>query len=162
MTLAVRYVFEHSLRGERGPALLRWLLDHGADEFSVTVLALQDTPAPVADAFEDALGSFERAPAPRRVLTSPTSTDFTRMVRLWTLSSESLGRLLEFFPEGLFQWPTGPDGWLEDLTVYRAGELALGLVSHEREGALRLTPAEHAAVAALGVVSEVNAEWIGY
>ncbi|MEP6834126.1 MAG: hypothetical protein ABJB74_12060 [Gemmatimonas sp.] len=39
--LEVRYVFERSLRDERGPRLLRYLLEHGADEFSITVMALE-------------------------------------------------------------------------------------------------------------------------
>lgn len=29
-----RYVFEHSLRDRRGPRLLRYLLEHGDDEFT--------------------------------------------------------------------------------------------------------------------------------
>ncbi|HEV2641815.1 MAG TPA: hypothetical protein VGT98_03875 [Candidatus Elarobacter sp.] len=162
MTLEVRYVTEHDLRGERGPALLRWLLDHGASEFSIAVMAIQATPAPIADAFEDALGPFERAPAPRRIVMSPTSMESRRVVRLWTFSSESLERLLAFIDHGLFHSAVSPDGWLEDLTVYRAGELVLGLVTHAREGVLRLTAEEHAAVAALGIGSAPAPESIGY
>jgi len=160
--LEVRYVFEYGLRGDRGPRLLRHLLDHGADEFSITVMALQDTPAPFADAFEDALAPYERPAASRRVLTASTPTDFVRPVRLWTLSEASLARLLSFLHGGLFHWPAGPDGWLEDLTLYRRGELLLGLVSHEQEGVLRLTRNEHRDVAALDIPSELTAEWIGY
>jgi hypothetical protein len=158
----VRYLFNASFRADRGPVLLRWLLEHGADEFSVTVMALQDVPASVADAFEDALGAFERPASVRRALTSPSLPDDIREVRLWALSAESLTRLLAFFPDGLFHSPVGPDGWFEDLTVYRQGELLFGLVSHEGEGVLRLTSAEHASVAALGVISETTAESIGY
>jgi hypothetical protein len=160
--LEVRYVFEHSLRDERGPRLLRYLLDHGADEFSITVMALQDVQAPFADAFEDELGPHERAPAVRRTLTASTPTDFIRPVRLWAFNETTLERLLSFLHVGLFHWPAGPDGWLEDLTIYRGGELVLGLVSHEQEGVLRLTHQEHSEVAALDIPSEATAEWIGY
>jgi hypothetical protein len=160
--LEVRYVSEQSLRGERGPRLLRYLLAHGADEFSITVMALQDTPAPFADAFEDELAPYERPVSPRRTLAAATPTDFVRPVRLWTFSDASLARLLSFLDRSLFLWPAGPDGWFEDLTIYRQGELVLGLVSHENEGVLRLTPDEHREVAALDMPSETTAEWIRY
>jgi hypothetical protein len=160
--LQVRYVNEHGLRGERGPRLLRYLLEHGADELSITVMAMRDTPAPFADAFEDELGPYERPAAPRRVLADADSADRTRDVRLWAFDPGSLDRLLSFVDEGLFHWPAGPDGWFEDLTIYRRGELVLGLASHEREGVLRLTPREHAEVAELGIPSEPTAERIRY
>ncbi len=147
--LEVRYVFEHSLRDERGPRLLRYLLEHGADEFSITVMALQDTQAPFADAFEDELGPYERPAVSRRVITDTDGGDATRTVRLWTLNEASLTRLMSFIDTGLFHWPAGPDGWLEDLTIYRRGELMLGLLSNERKGVLCLTPMEHDDVAAL-------------
>ena len=160
--LEVRYVFEHSLRGERGRRLLHYLLERGADEFSITVMALQDTPGPFADAFEDALGPFELPSAPRRVLTGADSHDLGRGVRLWTFNETSLGRLLSLLDGRLFHSPVGPEGWLEDLTIYRKSELALGLVSHEQEGALRLTEEELSEVAAMGIPFERHAEWIGY
>jgi hypothetical protein len=160
--LSVRYVSEHSLRDERGPRLLRYLLQRGADEFSITVAALQDTPAPFADAFEDELGRYERAAARRRVLSGAVTHGLTRPVRLWSYDEESLEHLLSFVDKSVFYWPAGPDGWLEDLTVYRHGELLLGLVSHEREGVLRLTPEELAEVAAMDIPFETTAKWIGY
>jgi hypothetical protein len=160
--LEVRYVFEHSLRGERGRRLLRYLLQRGADEFSITVAALQDTPAPFADAFEDELARYERAAARRRVISGADVRDPTRSVRLWTFDEQSLEHLLSFVDRSLFHWPAGPDGWLEDLTVYRHGELLLGLVSHEHEGVLRLTPEELAEVAALDIPFETTAEWVAY
>jgi hypothetical protein len=158
----VRYVFEHGLRGERGPRLLRYLLARGADEFTITVMALQDTPAPFVDAFEDELAPFERPGAVRRVLALTTSAERTAPVRLWSYSDESLARLISFLDNGLFHCPAGPDGWLEDLAIYRRGELVLGLLSHEQEGVLRLTPEEHIEVAALDIPSGESAEWIGY
>ena len=60
----------HALRGEPGVRLIRYLLAHGADELSITVMALQDTQAPFADAFEDELGPYERPAAMRRVVGS--------------------------------------------------------------------------------------------
>ncbi len=160
--LAVRYVNARSLRGERATHLLRYLLEHGADEFSISVMALQDTLAPFADAFEDELGPFEHPAARRRVLTSADSMDLTRTVRLWALNEASLARLLTFMDSGLFHSPAGPDGWFEDLTIYRDGELAFGVVSHEQEGLLRLTHREQADVAALDIVSVPTTDSIDY
>jgi hypothetical protein len=160
--LEVRYVTERRLPGDRGAKLLRYLLARGADEFSITVMALRDTPAPFADAFEDELGPYERRPARRRVIGDARGDDLERLVRLWTFNEQSLERLLSFLDDGVFRWPAGPDGWLEDLTVYRRGELVLGLVSHEREGVLRLTANELAELAALGVPFETSAESIKY
>ena len=162
MVFEVRYLSARSLEGERGTRLLRYLLAQGADEFSISVMALQDTPAPFADAFEDELGSYERPAARRRVISSGDSHDSTRLVRLWSLNEESLDRLLSFVDTDLFHWPPGPDGWLEDLILYRRGELVLGLISHEREGVLRLTPKELAEVAAMDIPCERAAEWIRY
>lgn len=108
--LELRYVLEHSLNCERAPRLLRYLLGHGADEFSIAVMTLQDTPAPFADAFEDELGPYERPTAFRRVLTNAESVDMTRRIRLWALNETSLARLLSFMDTGLLQWPAGPDG----------------------------------------------------
>lgn len=145
--LHVRGVSEEGLSGARAPRLLRYLVAHGANEFSITVMALQDTLAPFVDTFEDELGPYERAAATRPVLTPDRAMNTMRTVRLWTLNEASLERLLSFMDTGLFYWPAGPDGWFEDLTIYRDGELVLGLLSHEREGVLRLTREEHAEVA---------------
>ena len=154
--LEIRYVTEDALRGDRGPRLLRYLLDNGANEFSITVMALQDTPAPFADAFEDELGLFEHEPALRRVVIPAGSTEVTRLIRLWEFNQTTCERVLSFVDDGLFHWPAGPDGWLEDLMIFRDGELVLGLLSSEREGVLRLTQEEHVAVAALGITSRPN------
>lgn len=149
--LETRYLSNESLRGEGGPRLLRFLLQQGADEFSIRVMALQDTQAPFADAFEDELAPYERAMAPRSVVTSLPPTDVIRAVRLWSFTAASLERLLSFADDGIVQWPAGPDGWFEDLTIYRNHDLVLVVISADREAVLRLAPAEHAALAGLGI-----------
>lgn len=149
--LDVRSVTEHALRGARGARLLRFLMESGADEFTITVMAMQDTQAPFADAFEDELGSFERDVAMREIVSDDMELSTVRPVRTWSLDPDSLTLLLTFFDEGLFHSPAGPDGWLENLAIYREGELVLGIVSHHREGVLRLAPDEYAALAALGI-----------
>ena len=160
--LETRYLTEQGVPRERGAALLRYLLHRGADELSIVVMALQETQAPFADAFEDAMAPFERAVAPRRIPGAVEGQPMPSDIRLWTLDATSLERLLGFLDEGIFHCPAGPDGWLEDLRVYRAGELLLGIVSHEREAVLRLTPQEHADVRGLGITSERSSESIRY
>src|SRR5689334_13824004 len=105
----LRYVTGHGLRGERGTRLLRYLLARGADEFSITVMALQDTQAPFADAFEDELGPYERPAARRRVVVDADASDRSRSLRLWALNEASLERLLSFLDGDLFTCPAGPD-----------------------------------------------------
>jgi hypothetical protein len=111
---------------------------------------------------EGELAPFERPMASRRVLGATPTSASVRPVRLWSFDEHSLPRLVSFLHDGLFHWPVGPDGWFEDLTVYRAGELVFGVVSHDREGTLRLTPEEHAELARLDIPSSPTAEWIDY
>ena len=160
--LEVRYLREPGVRGPLGPALLRFLLECGADEFSITVMALHDTQAPFADAFEDELEPYALPLAPRRTIGAPAPTGLVRPIRLWTLNAASLERLISFLDDGLFLSPPGPDGWLEDLAIYRRGELVFGIVSHEQEAVLRLTAAEHAEVAVLGIPTALTADEISY
>lgn len=152
MVTEIRRLSREQLRGDRGAQLLRYLLQRGADEFSITVMALQDTQAPFADAFEDELAPFERAPDVRPVATKPDCAEAIREVRLWSFTEDSLVRLLSFLDDDIVMCPAGPDGWLEDLAVYRDGALVLGVTSHEQEGELWLTRDEQADVARLGVL----------
>lgn len=158
----VRYIRDDGVEPEQTPALLRWLVARGADEFSVTVMALEDMHAPFADAFEDELEEFEKADAVRMLPSSSLGEEPKRSVRLWALDEESLPIVLSYLEDGLFELAPGPDGWLEDFAIFRKGELVLGIVSHEREGVLRLTAREHEEVAKLGVRATRDAEWISY
>ena len=98
--LEVRYLSERTLGRELGTRLLRYLLEHGADEFTITVMALQDTLAPFADAFEDELAPFARRIAPRRMVTAASPSETIHPVRLWALNERSLARLLTFLTAG--------------------------------------------------------------
>lgn len=151
--LEARRISPSGLTAEATPRLLAWLLAHGADEFSIAVMALRDGPGPVADAFEDALAPFELPMAPRQMPGTDAAAELTRDVRRWALTADSLAALLPFLSHGLLEPRVGPSGWLEDLAIRRRGELLLGVLTHEREAVLRLTPAEHAEVERLGVSS---------
>lgn len=151
------------LTGAPAHRLVRWLHAHGADEFSVCVLALQETQAPFVDAFEDAFAPYALPDGERPVLDGPLLVERlhavtghpdesasavcgTRRIRLWSLCTENLPLLLSFCDDGILEWPVGPDGWFEDFTIYRDGALVLGVVSDERAGVVRVTPREYAAL----------------
>lgn len=134
--------------------LLAWALEHGADEFTVSVMALQGIEAPLADAFEDVLEPWARPMARRRVLYGETQSDLTREIRLWSLTPVSLALLEEFLPDGLFSATAHERGWLEDPAIYRRGDLVCGVISHEREGVVRVTPAEARELTQLGISLE--------
>lgn len=131
--------------------LLAWLLEQGADEFTIEVMAMQGTDAPVADAFEDALDPWALPIARRRVVYRWTDRDGTREVRRWRLTAESLALLEEFLPDGILASDVHDRGWFEDLAIYRGGALRLGVISHEREGYIRLDGGDLATLLALGV-----------
>ena len=44
-----------TLHARESRRLVAWALEHGGNEFTVEVMALQGIAAPLADAFEDAL-----------------------------------------------------------------------------------------------------------
>lgn len=162
MTLDPRFLSPAGVGVDAARRLLDWLLAHGADEFTVAVMALRGEPAPVADAFEDALAPFELPAAPRRMPGAPSDSEHVCEVRRWALTAESLAALRAYLPPDLFVPRAGPDGWLEDLAIFRGGELLFGVVTHEREAVLRLTAAEHAEVRVLGVASSDAGEGIGF
>jgi hypothetical protein len=144
------------------PQLLRWLLDAGVDEFTLTVMGIHGETAAHADAFEDAIEPFVLGLARRRVLVDADGQGSTREVRIFAFNHASLEALLPFLASGLFYNAPSPDGWLEDFAFYRAGDLVLGVVTHLQEGTLRLTEVEHRAVARMGITSTKSDEWIGY
>ena len=129
--------------------LLRWCVEHGAAEFTVTVRCMAGEAAPIADAFEDALATSYTGIAGRRILASGSGEN-VQPVRLWALNEGAIASLRTFMSEGLFTHVVDPRGWLEDLAIYRDGALMLGVVTHEQEGVLRATPQEVRELETLG------------
>lgn len=135
--------------------LLDWCVAHGADEFTLDVMALADVPAPLADAFEDALEPWLRPAAVRPVLDGADGPSFPSRVRLWTLNASTLPLLHRYLPHASLR-PGTPEpsehGWFENLTVYRAGELLFAALTNEGLGVLQLRPAERDELETLGIV----------
>jgi hypothetical protein len=120
--------------------LARWCVEHGADELTVRVLCAEDQGTR-ADQFEDAFDDRFIATDLRRVVTAPEDEP-ERHVRLWRLDEDALQALRAYLPDGLFTHRVDPHGWLEDPMLFRDGELMLGLVTHQREGMVRVTAEE--------------------
>lgn len=147
----VRVLSADTLHAAESRRLLAWLLEQGADEFTIEVMAMQGTDAPVADAFEDALDPWALPIARRRVVYRWTDRAGTREVRLWRLTAESLVLLEDFLPDGILASDVRDLGWFEDLAIYRRGALVLGVISHEGEGYIRLDGDDLTTLLALGV-----------
>ena len=157
-----RFLFAKNVRPEQTWELLMWSLANGVTECTVDMLWLDGGSAPYVARFLLAMEPFALPKATRPHLSAPTRTALNRATDLWTVNAASIGVLREFFPDGLFMYPTSDweEGCLEDPTFYRDGKILFGIVSHENEGMLSLTPAEHKAVAELGIATGAYPEWI--
>jgi len=120
--------------------LARWCVEHGADEFTVRVLCAEGQGAR-ADQFEDTFVDRFITTDLRRVVTT-LEDEPARHVRLWRLEEGALQALRPFLPDGLFTHRVDPHGWLEDPMLFRDGQLMLGVVTHQREGVVRVAAEE--------------------
>jgi hypothetical protein len=157
-----RFIAASDVTPDQTWRLLEWCAQHGADEFTVAMLALEGSSATFLGEAEAALKPFERPTALRRALTVLVGRPAVQPTKLWSLNAESIAILKRLFTEGLFTYPTSEweVGCLEDPAFYRDGGVMLGVVSHEREGVLSLTESEQAQVAALKIPTRDRPQWI--
>lgn len=120
--------------------LIHWCIENGADELSLRVLCA-DGQGSRADEFEDAFEHRQLASDLRRVPFAPDDQP-AGLVRLWRLDEDAVPLLRRFIPGGLFAHHVDPHGWLEDPMLFRESQLMLGIVTHQQEGVLRVTPDE--------------------
>lgn len=147
--------------------LVRWCKDHSAGEWNVTVLKTRKgkkSGTDMLNRFDEQAAPFRLPDARRRHLTSQgaSGSGFIRPLELWRLTSKSLTFLEEAFPVGVFRYDAGADGWMEDPMFYRQGELMLGVVSHEGEGILRVTPEERRQLEQDGFPFRLHGTYVGY
>jgi hypothetical protein len=128
--------------------LARWCIDQGANELSVRVLCAE-SEGTRADEFEDAFEDRLLPTDVRRVAFTPDDEP-ARVVRLWRADGDGLATLRSFLPDGLFTHRPNPIGWLEDPMLFRNGQLMLGVVTHQREGVLRVDADEHRELERIG------------
>lgn len=141
-TIQIRSLTADSIRAAESRRLLAWALEHGGDELTIEVMALQGVEASLADAFEDALAPWSIAPARRTTLSGASREELRREVRLWRLTPLSATLLSEFLPEGLFSYDVQERGWFENPIVYRRGVFLFGALTHEREGYAQVSTEE--------------------
>jgi len=156
-----RHVFASDFTPQQGWLLVRWCFAHGADEFSLSFDGYGGVPAPFCDHLQLSLHPFDLGTASRQTLTGPWESGQSRSVNRWRLNDASLEVLQASLPDGVFADPSyAKQGWVEDPTFYRAGRLLLGIVNHEREGVLWLTPTEVSELAAAGFPTRDEPVWL--
>lgn len=142
-------IIEHSFRAsditpERGREMIGWCIERGGDQFAFSIIGI-DSPASHQPLLDD-LASFYDGKYERENTTTYGGGAVRRSTDTWRLSTESVAALEHHVPAGLFAEPQySADWWVEDFTVYRRGEIMLGVVSHEDHVFIRLTEPETAA-----------------
>ncbi len=109
--------------------LLDWCLSRGADEFSLAFLGPPYLPDTRWATVDELLATFRR-----RVASAGDR---------WLLTGETAAVLRDVLAGGLFAYTPGESS-LEDLTLYRAGEALLRIVTREGQGILQLRDDEEA------------------
>ena len=162
MELQNRYLRADDIRSEQTWELLAWLEKRGADEFTFRADGLEGGSTPFCDAVETVLSQYRLDPVVRDYWSIPVGFPRSGPTPLWRLNAGSRTVLRTVFVPGLFAYQVGnwEIGCIEDLVVYRSGAIVLGIVSHEREALLSLTEHEHDELAALGIVSRPEPQWI--
>jgi hypothetical protein len=118
--------------------------------------------SPVWAQFAHAVAPFTLGEHVRRLMSGRTVDDLIRPTELWTLNEPTIKALRDAFPLGFLQYYPADDGWLEDLVLYRDGELMLGAITHEGAAVLRVSPDESAAFTEAGFPSHDQLPYIGY
>jgi hypothetical protein len=158
-----RVIDRVDFRPEQTWQLLAWCIGRGADEFTVSRLGLEGHETPFCDAFEAVLSTWRRPAAMREGMSAPVGQPIVRSTDLWNLRLETVLVLREYFDSGLFTYSVGDwkTGCLEDPVFYRRGELLLGILSHESYGVLAVTEQERLELAAIGIRTRDQPEWMG-
>jgi hypothetical protein len=135
--------------------ILSWCLANGADEFTI------DGESSTLSSFYEAVEPYRLPNGVRRRSSALRSEDLDRSTELWQLNSSTIAAIQSALHDGLFTYQVSMSGWLEDLTLYRSGEIVLAIVTHEHEGFLWVTDMECAELRNLdGIVLHETAEWI--
>jgi hypothetical protein len=100
-------------------------------------------------------------PSPRDSDGQPGSY-WTRATALWELNETTEAELLRNFSAGFLTYTPSGSSWCEDPSVFRNGELMLGIISHESEGVLRIRASEQLLLDQLELPYRLKGEWVGY
>jgi hypothetical protein len=126
----------------------------GADEFTIDCVAENDVLWPARwRSFEKIVDPFSRGKGTRERMSGRTADDLTRPTQLWELNETTISALADALPDGLLTYDPSEESSFENPVVYRAGQLLLGVLSHEAFGVLRLSESEVADLTAAGFSS---------
>lgn len=155
--------------------LASWCKQHGATDWTITAVKVKRAGTALFEHFDKVTAPFRLPTAKRRSLMargSGTRPDaFIKPTELWRLNSASFTVLQEFLPDGLCpnapprpknKNHSGKEGWFEDPVFYRNGEFMLGVVSHEREGIVRVTESERRLLEVEGFAFRPFGAYVGY
>ncbi len=117
--------------------------------------------ADVRRPFETVVRPFAGGEEIRERMSGPSADDLTRSTKLWKLNPVTIGALKQALPNGLLAYDPVERGWFEDPIFYRAGDLMLGVLSHEAFGVLRISDGESARLAAAGFPSHESLPRVG-
>lgn len=157
------HLFSADYDAESERTLLRWVLEHGAEAFTVDVVGTAEEVPRISAALDAELAGFEiDVGEVARVPEGSPGATWTRPAQLWRATDASLqvlysllgGRLLGYYPEGA--------AWLENPVIYRRSEVMLAVESHEGEGFARLWETEVPAFEASGLRWRGQGKWTGY
>lgn len=142
-------VVERSLRASditsrTGRQIIDWCIERGGDQFSFSIIGV-DSPDSHEALLAD-LASFYDGKHERENTTTYEGDAVRRPTDTWRFTRESVTALEHYIPGGVFAEPSySRDWWVEDFTIYRRGEMMLGVVSHEDHVFVRLREPEIAA-----------------
>ncbi len=146
--------------------LATWCKKRGANEWTLAEVRVKRAETTLFERFEELTQHFRLPQTKKRRslyygrAAGPNS--FIRPTPLWRLTSASLAVIQEFLPDGLFTNKGGKEVGFEDPIFYRNGEFMLGVVSHEKEGILRVTQTERGMLEAEGFPFRPFGTYVGY
>jgi hypothetical protein len=157
MNSIVQRFIRDDLSREQGWRIIDWCIERGGDEFSFQLMGLAVSHS-LHEPLTNSLKSFHRGTPQRENMTTLAGKPTRRATETWTLSRESAGVLRHQIANGLFTGPSySADGWIEDFTIYRRGEVMLGVITHEGFVVVRLTEQEHEEFSELKIESHETA-----
>jgi hypothetical protein len=150
--LASLFILGDEVSTEDSSRLLAWCHEAGADEFSLSIVGVEDAGRARVLAIEHELAAFERDPAPREGLMDMEGEEWIRPVPLWSFTPASIRQLQKVLPDGVFSYGIWTEpAWCENLCLYRKSVLVLGIMTHEHLGIVRVTQSEREALEGLGI-----------
>ena len=154
--IAQRFIRDE-LSPEQGWRLIGWCIERGGEEFSFRPMSLGDSPA-LQETLHERAHIISSGRPERESMTTLVGEEARRPTETWRLTTESTAVLRQHVVDGFFAAPSySTAGWFEDFTIYRRGEVMLGIVSHEGLVVLCLTDQEHGEFSELKIESHETA-----